>query len=143
MKKHKSDEARPFNCDSCSASFKTKNHRTSHFTLVHKKDEESQFACSICDKRFVFQYLLTGHMIVHSNLRKYSCSFCNLKFKTIQRMKEHCRRDHGEENAYPCQSCDVKLKTLNDLKSHLQDEHGVSMNVQKYHDGKSAIMEIC
>lgn len=135
-KKHESGEERPFACELCSSSFKTKNHLSSHISIQHKTEEEKQFACSLCSKRFAFQFQLTAHSNqVHSDVKRFGCNFCDMKFKALLQMKEHCRREHGEVKAYPCPNCDAKLKTLNELKTHQKDEHGKSLNVQKYHDG--------
>jgi KRAB domain-containing zinc finger protein len=133
--RHKTDEARPFKCNQCPATFKILNHLRSHQKIVHSQAEK-QFSCDNCNKGFVFKYLLTSHIrYAHSDIRRFACNYCGLKYKINSHMREHCRRAHGTNFAYPCkmQQCTIKVRTLNELKNHLQDEHGVSMNPQKYH----------
>lgn len=95
---------------------------------------ERNFVCHICDKTFTFQTGLTIHLSNHSDVRKFACAFCPMRFKRLFSMKEHCMKIHSEENPYPCAHCGIKLKTLNEMKHHQQEEHGVSINVQKYHE---------
>ena len=54
---------RPFKCDLCEKSFKTKQYLTGHVNGVHKNDK--QFICDKCDARFSWRTTWKRHMQNH------------------------------------------------------------------------------
>lgn len=134
QQKHPVGDDRPFSCELCAATFKTKNHMGAHLTLFHSSGDR-KFVCELCKKPHAAQYILNAHMRNrHSDVKRIACNYCGLKFRWVSGMKKHCVKDHGTDCPYPCSICGQKVNTLNELKRHKMDQHGVNMNVQKYND---------
>lgn len=98
---------RPFKCDfeNCGKSFKSKvtlaRHQETHST--EKK------ICNICGLGLSSRATLLRHMVVHSNEKKFSCKFCNQKFKRSKALKIHLILHTGLR---PCKSrtCEIQMK---------------------------------
>ena len=85
-----SDE-RPFKCNSCDTSFKTK------LTLkFHERTHtgERPFKCKYCEKAFRTSYHRKTHEDIHEQNYKYSCKICDRKFIQGGNLQLHMRKHH-------------------------------------------------
>ena len=73
--------SRPFSCDICNASFKSKAHLACH-TVIHS--DKKPFSCEICEKTFKLLQSKVGHMKTHSKNREKTkfCPECGNGFFT-------------------------------------------------------------
>ncbi|KAH1010297.1 hypothetical protein HUJ05_004613 [Dendroctonus ponderosae] len=98
-------DQRPFECDICKQSFKTKPYLQTHRNL-HTK--EKQFHCKICNKPFAGRTAATYHLKTHSKERPFNCEKCNSRFQNewcIQ-MKEEITID--EHDPFEVQHFEMK-----------------------------------
>jgi hypothetical protein len=66
------------------------------------------------------------HEIVHLNLKKYPCSFCNRSFFQLCHRREHERTQHKAEKdkeLFPCALCPMICSTKYVLKRHIFRKH--------------------
>jgi uncharacterized Zn-finger protein len=47
-------------------------------------------------KAFGSRLLLNQHSLVHSNIRKYHCAYCDDKFKQLSHLQQHTRIHTGK-----------------------------------------------
>ncbi|KAK4306703.1 hypothetical protein Pmani_021499 [Petrolisthes manimaculis] len=171
--RHKSvhTDARPFECSMCSKAFKTKLHLQQHMKLhltglfvcqecgrtferhkslaahrVHHHNKSPKYMCPHCHKGYHYRSLLTYHMQVHSNIRKFVCSdpdckesfvwrsgwaahmrthsndrpkcnICNKRFASARRLETHSRC-HAKSQSHQCKVCGKIFTQAYRLASH-------------------------
>lgn len=93
LKMHGIDLPRPFECDICKKSYRTKSNIQSHMR-IHRPS--SRVACTVCPKTFCFGTDLRKHMRTHSQNRSIICDICGDAFKSADTLKCHLRRHTGE-----------------------------------------------
>ncbi|CAH0555594.1 unnamed protein product [Brassicogethes aeneus] len=87
---------KPFACDLCDKSFALKSTLASH-KKTHEPVVTKNFNCSVCNSFFVSKSTLKIHMNSHTGIRQqFSCSFCGLKFKTMQSKNSHEEKKHKQ-----------------------------------------------
>ncbi|XP_055298979.1 zinc finger protein 814-like [Sitodiplosis mosellana] len=84
-------DEKPFQCDICHKSFKTKQNVRKH--KVRHTDEQP-FECSFCSQKFKTQRNQRNHELVHRNEQPHACPFCNKKFLFNQDFHMHFRSVH-------------------------------------------------
>lgn len=94
LKKHGIDLPRPFECDICKKTYRTKSNVQSHMRLHRAASRE--FRCTVCPKSFCFGTDLRKHMKTHSQSRSIICDICGDAFKSADTLKCHMRRHTGE-----------------------------------------------
>ncbi len=63
---------------------------------MHKKThEDKSLECQVCSAKFSIKSCLVTHMLVHSDERKYKCSFCPNEYKRPQALKCHLSTHTG------------------------------------------------
>ena len=121
--------------------------------------------CDVCYKIFRTKGLLTQHMLVHNNIRRFVCDVCDKAFKQKAHLKTH-KRLHTGEKPYTCTmpNCDRQFAQATNLKLHLRShenrlervvlsvepsgaviasvepaepENGVAENNDAYHQGQN------
>ena len=60
--------------------------------------------CQHCYKMFPSSQQLGQHMLVHNNVRKYACLYCDKTFKQLSHLQQHHRRHTGRllPTPHPC-----------------------------------------
>ncbi|XP_033638467.1 zinc finger protein 665-like [Asterias rubens] len=137
------DPARPFKCDVCNKSYKSKGHLKFHFK-VHQIDrpfrcpfcgkgflqkghlrrhvlvhtEEKPYVCADCDKVFRQISHLNDHKKIHANIRPSVCHICSKGFRQTSALKRHIIRMHATQKLFECDSCDKTYRLESDLKRH-------------------------
>jgi predicted SprT family Zn-dependent metalloprotease len=104
-----------FDCDSCDASFETKNDFRDHKLEVNTP---TAIRCDECNKIFADSHRLNIHQKgVHQNVKKkqnknYLCHICAFETKSEKKLNEHLKT-HEEE--YFCNLCPENYSKCNVL----------------------------
>lgn len=89
-------------------------------TLKHPRPNiESNYRmvkCDICSKQLIAQSL-EYHRASHIHEATIPCRYCDKKFKGMQQLKAHERRNHRTQNCI-CEICGSAFKTPSDLTLH-------------------------
>ncbi|KAL5019238.1 hypothetical protein ScPMuIL_004960 [Solemya velum] len=82
---------------------------------------ERPYTCEICGNKFREINVLRNHLLTHSNVREYCCTFegCTYAFKTKGSLKRHMRR-HTGERPYPCELCGRCFTEAGALTRHMK-----------------------
>lgn len=94
LKMHGIDLPRPFECDICKKTYRTKSNIQSHMR-IHRASSRV-FTCTVCSKTFCFGTDLRKHIRTHSQNRSIICDICGDAFKSADTLKCHLRRHTGE-----------------------------------------------
>lgn len=123
-KLHKEGDDRPYICneDGCGARFKRTEHLRGH--KLYKHSDVKKFECQECPLKFRQRGEFNVHMRVHQDLKPFSCWRCDHVCKTSSNLRQHMRLVHdGEINIYFCETCQATFKYNIDLTQH-KKEHG-------------------
>ncbi|CAL4146870.1 unnamed protein product, partial [Meganyctiphanes norvegica] len=83
--------------------------------------------CNLCKSYFANQALLRRHISnCHCNVRKYSCKYCNKKFKRKEHMQRH-ERIHTGLRPFKCSLCKSSFKQKSHLAGHFTSFHAVNV----------------
>jgi KRAB domain-containing zinc finger protein len=83
---------RPFNCDICDQTFKTKSSLKVH-SAVHSS--EYNLCCSKCGAKFKAKQYLAKHVkFVHSNGQPFQFNDCEKSYKTKGSLQKHIKVLH-------------------------------------------------
>ncbi|KAH1019261.1 hypothetical protein HUJ04_009105 [Dendroctonus ponderosae] len=114
---------RPYVCDFCGKSFKSKNHIKIH-ERIHSK--ETPYNCHMCGESFKMKLTLRTHLKGVHNVheeQKVFCDICKRGFVSEVALKAHLNsRIHETEKCLYCS----EMFTSDYMINHLRDEHGTS-----------------
>ena len=148
---------RKYHCDLCFASFKSWSNLQAH-RLVHSDFDKVGFKCTVCDKIFQQKMYLLRHLRIHtpenyeriqcrkcgahvrkmyynkhlrwhSMKRKYACSVCNKKFKSLSTLNLHYNIHTGDTH-YECEICDYKTSHKHNFIAHIS-KHSSETQIHK------------
>lgn len=94
LRKHGIELPRPFVCDICGRTYRTKTHIATHMRM--HRVETRTFTCSLCPKSYCYNTDLRKHMRTHSLDRSIICDICGDAFKSVDTLRCHIRRHTGE-----------------------------------------------
>lgn len=79
----------------------------------------------MCGRRFRQASGLTQHKLVHSDVRKYPCKNCELRFKTKFSLKVHQNAKHENriKEKFKCEICGKVFLIQKPLRRHLWLKH--------------------
>jgi hypothetical protein len=102
-------------CILCQKLFNTRQIKE-HIRLMHP-EVSTDVKCGLCNQQFSNMSHLNRHkMMVHENLRKFQCEFCDFKTKLKETLKEHVKIHDGMWIV--CERCGYKTKRQRDLQKH-------------------------
>lgn len=78
-----------YQCYHCSMIFNKRWKLQKHITRVHS--DSKKYVCTYCNKGFKQSYHLREHLTSHTGERNYTCSFCDKSFQRISSMRRHIR----------------------------------------------------
>ena len=78
--------------------------------------------CNYCNYKTSKRYLLSRHMISHSEDRPHKCLVCERGFKTLASLQNHVKT-HTDTNPHRCKFCDSTFTTSLDLVLHVRYHH--------------------
>jgi len=93
IKKHKGEF--PCLCDICGKGFTYISHMKSHKNLVHNRFFKYQ--CTICNVKLKAWQNARKHILIHSDIKPYHCSFCKESFSYQSEIDNHRKKGHGGE----------------------------------------------
>lgn len=68
------------------------------------KPGEKPHRCVICNQTFRIKKTLTKHMVIHSEVRPFSCPHCSAAFKRKDKLKYHVDHVHSARPPNPASS---------------------------------------
>ena len=150
--KHK-DPCFPYKCDQCEKGFLSLKAKQYHDETKHS-NVHLPVSCDVCDKTFSSKVNLKSHKrYVHSDLRKWSCSDCEAKFKQKRDWRVHMMKFHDldmmkedyhekqEEILLKCEYCDRIFKYKKNLNEHMRTKHSSEKKVFKCEECSSTFKE--
>lgn len=116
-KEHNFEVPRPFQCDICKRSYRTRANIKTHmkFHMVQNR----MCTCHLCNKSFRFARDLKKHMISHSQDRPIICDICGEGFKTSATLKRHAQTHTGEK-PFHCSYCARRFAVKGSLNLHVR-----------------------
>ncbi|KAG6440585.1 zinc finger protein interacting with ribonucleoprotein K [Manduca sexta] len=147
---------KPFQCNECSAEFRSKCTLMSHISLHRgerqfqchecpaaytsysalarhvKKHTDIEYICDHCQKSFKVKVALVAHMDTHRAVRKFGCDLCERRFAQKQALQLHVDRVHRNlPPPHACQICPKRYPRMSLLKTHMKNEHGLTIMTPK------------
>ena len=96
-----------------------------------KRKQPVQCPWEGCGRLFKARFLLNRHMLIHNNIKKFQCEFCNKKFSLSQHWKEH-RSIHTGEFPYVCGIAGCTQRFRQGGKLSLHRRFHPEYNLRKY-----------
>ena len=123
LKKHNAEVHQQilYKCDTCEKIF---NNVPS--LNAHKERHGTQLQCLECYQFFQSKHALDKHLLnIHNdtNVRHYSCEFCDQKFIQKVRYDEHVNMKHTKKQIYKCPQCNFTTLRKDGVKDHIQVVH--------------------
>lgn len=96
-----SEENLTYECETCSKTFKRKEH-----LFQHKKSHsgERPFGCTTCGKAFSRKEHLLRHTVSHTGQKLYACDVCQKSFSRKDNLHKH-KKTHGINGPHVCETC--------------------------------------
>lgn len=107
-----------YNCEVCGRGFPNKNHLKQH-QLSHT--DLKPFRCDVCNNFFKSQGRLYNHKKIHMK-PQYSCCYCSKEFTIVGNLKIHEKRHMRSEliDKFECKICGKKFILKHDLQYHMR-----------------------
>merc|ERR1712038_338363 len=80
-------------CPQCGKQFYYKDALKKHQKLAHEVDLDL-VTCKVCKKQLSTPFKLRAHMLVHTDLKPFSCSLCSETFKEQRNVVKHMKLKH-------------------------------------------------
>ncbi|XP_061381684.1 uncharacterized protein LOC116778323 isoform X2 [Danaus plexippus] len=112
---------RPFSCQQCPHTSKTKKYLSKHVKKVHGPRTEE---CSVCRKKFHYKCILKRHMLIHTGEKPYKCNVCKKSFNTRYSLKTH-QLIHSDSKPYKYSFCDYSCRDSSTLRKHEARHMGI------------------
>lgn len=134
---HKKQHFSKYVCEMCWACFQEFDEFNSHNCIKNIEDmkEKKETAgrvmcqCHQCGKSYPRSYIIY-HMLIHSEKRRYSCSYCPKKFKVRCSLNSHVKWVHERSRKHMCSICNATFISASSKSAHFRKLH---LNERKYH----------
>ncbi|KAJ3628851.1 hypothetical protein MTP99_013289 [Tenebrio molitor] len=108
-----------FLCELCGKISPTKRRFRLHYRKHRRKAPKiDSFACSNCPKTFRTRSNLVEHENYCLGLLPHNCKFCDKKFPSTTKLKNHVKLKHDKKFVAICSICNIGFVKLSDYKSH-------------------------
>ena len=87
-----------------------------------KNKPEVKYTCPLCDYVSESKWHLDVHLKKHE-LKNSSCTYCEKKFKTEDRLNLRVKTTHEKELKYNCNDCSYQAHTREELNKHFDVTH--------------------
>lgn len=84
--------ARRFKCSQCYKKFMTEQNLQKHYAETHTVIR--LVPCALCGKEFRSQKTLKQHLALHSEVKRYQCQYCELRFAQLAGQRSHEKHRH-------------------------------------------------
>lgn len=115
-----------FNCNNCHKAYSSKHLLNEH--IIKHDRNKIQFKCSHCSKEFFKKSVYHTHLQTHE--KNFECTTCSKVLKTKYNLTAHLRKHKGPPTI-PCEFCDKKYYTKERLKQHEKEKHCIQINTKK------------
>ncbi|ODM92814.1 putative zinc finger protein [Orchesella cincta] len=113
-----------YKCSKCPKKFVTSITLKQHFQIFHEnKLIPKEKKCDICPKSFNSSSQLSAHKLTHTEIKNFSCLFCDHRSRSLAHLMGHLKHKHIGEKPYPCSKCSATYASSSSLKSHIQRVH--------------------
>lgn len=100
-------------CPFCSEKMLSRALLQRHMSTNHV--DKLPFSCQICHRGFFTQSGLQRHISDHG-AKRFTCQFCDMKFKRKQYLVQHLKSVH---KVFPCQACSATFSTNEEFNLHV------------------------
>ncbi|XP_062557447.1 zinc finger protein 91-like [Armigeres subalbatus] len=110
-------------CEDCGKMIISRNlkaHMVSHKSI----DTPKPYSCNICNSTFTVRKNLNNHKRIHSNDKRYTCSYCNMKFLHWGSRRYHIARCHTGEKKHVCEICGAGFRNSSQCIIHYRRHTG-------------------
>jgi len=120
---HKEVKIKLFKCGDCGSAFATERNLMGHVNLKHNHEWKNfdQINCDQCDFVGKNEGSIQYHKRKHEG-KTYSCEKCAYTAPTMDQLRNHVNSTHCELKLL-CEFCDFKFSTNWRLKQHVQRRH--------------------
>ncbi|EAT34176.1 AAEL013562-PA [Aedes aegypti] len=130
LRMHGGEEARPFKCDQCHASFPKSYLLNAHLS------KHVQVECDVCHKKLSNPVSLRNHKIqVHSKGNKHVCDICGLELSSKPALQRHkdLHKPVKPEDRIACPICSKWFPSAEKVKFH----------IRYLHEGNETACDVC
>jgi len=113
-----------FVCETCGASYATKETLRHHVDGVHRN--VFKFNCTLCPAKFNRRDQYNQHLKIHTGEKPFTCLTCGKGFRRKDTLRDHEKKHLPEEQRsklYCCKFCGKSLSSSGSLWNHIKLSH--------------------
>ncbi|CAL4102305.1 unnamed protein product, partial [Meganyctiphanes norvegica] len=112
---------KPFKCSSCNYRCKRKSDLQAH-EIRHSIDDRP-YQCLKCKYRCIGKSLLRKHMQTHARVKSYACLICSKELSSTLALNNHMMIHTGEK-PFSCKECEFETRSSQSLNIHMRIHTG-------------------
>ena len=148
LKRHIQDrhsDEKSFKCSRCSHQTKRKDSLKSHILKKHinpkirkyaefliHDGETDKYICPKCSFSTPSYSVFAGHIITHSEVKRFACKNCDYKSHKKQQLKSHILFKHSVDKPYKCGQCSYQCVKKRAFTIHYLSKHDNSKKDKPY-----------
>lgn len=115
---------RSHKCPQCGKEYSYKFYLKYHLITHKQRNIMTSINCTFCDKKFSNQDEHDVHIKGHVGEKPYVCTICDRSFKSRNNFKAHQQRVHTQGRKYECSYCNHTFQRSDHLHRHLRKHTG-------------------